>query len=282
MDPALLKAREAFKKKAFATPVIEAKRPVTSNQESGKESNKKPRKSAPAPVAEKTFDFKKYKPSSNANFACLAKIVKYMKQRYLDGDNEPLTLEDMLDETNQLDLAPRQRQWLATEALKNNPKVDITEDGQKYFYKPTFPLKDKKSLLRLLDKYDQRGQGGIPLEDIQESLPNADRCIKALGEAIIMLTRPTDKKKILYYNDRSIQFKVDDEFQKFWRTAAVDGLDDAKIEEYLEKHGITSMKDVGGKNSTPMQKRKKPTSKKPRNFKKHNEHMGDILQDYNG
>lgn len=282
MDPALLKAREAFKKKAISTPAIEVKRPASSVHDGGKESNKKSRKSAPAPVIEKSFDFKKFKPTSNANFACLAKIVKYMKQRYLDGDNEPLTLEEMLDETNQLDLAPRQRQWLATEALRNNPKVDITEDGEKYFYKPIFPLKDKKSLLRLLDKYDQRGMGGIALEDIQESLPNADRCIKALGEAIIILTRPTDKKKILYYNDRSIHFKVDEDFQKLWRSVAVDGLDDQKIEEYLEKHGITSMKDIGGKPVNPIQKRKKPTSKKPRTFKKHNEHMGDILQDYNG
>lgn len=37
------------------------------------------------------------------------------------------------------------------------------------------------------------------------------------------------------------------EFQKLWRSVAVDGLDDDKIEEYLQKQGITSMQDTGVK-----------------------------------
>lgn len=30
---------------------------------------------------------------------------------------------------------------------------------------------------------------------------------------------------------------VDEEFQKLWRSVAVDAMDDAKIDEYLEKQG---------------------------------------------
>lgn len=44
-----------------------------------------------------------------------------------------------------------------------------------------------------------------------------------------------DKKKILFYNDRTANFVVDDEFQKQWRAVAVESMDDAKIEDYLEK-----------------------------------------------
>lgn len=32
-------------------------------------------------------------------------------------------------------------------------------------------------------------------------------------------------------------FQVDEEFQKLWRTVTVDAMDDAKIDEYLEKQG---------------------------------------------
>jgi len=39
-------------------------------------------------------------------------------------------------------------------------------------------LKDKKALLRLLDKHDQQGLGGIFLEEIEEGLPNAHKAIK--------------------------------------------------------------------------------------------------------
>ncbi|RWS22097.1 general transcription factor IIE subunit 2-like protein, partial [Leptotrombidium deliense] len=187
----------------------------------------------------------------------------------------------ILDETNQLDLGARQKAWLQNEALNNNPKVVINEEG-KYAYKPTFQLKDKKSLLRMLDKHDQKGLGGIHWEDIQESLPNAEKSLNALkaNESIIVITRPVDKKKIVFYRDKSMQFKVDEEFQKLWRSVAVDGIDETKIDNYLQKQGITSMQDLSVKKMNPIQKRKKPTSRKPRLFKKHNEHMGDILQDY--
>lgn len=42
--------------------------------------------------------------SSQYRFGVLAKIVKHMKTRHLDGDDHPLTIEDILDETNQLDI----------------------------------------------------------------------------------------------------------------------------------------------------------------------------------
>lgn len=42
--------------------------------------------------------------SSQYRFGVLAKIVKHMRLRHLDGDDHPLTLDDILDETNQLDI----------------------------------------------------------------------------------------------------------------------------------------------------------------------------------
>jgi transcription initiation factor TFIIE subunit beta len=204
-----------------------------------------------------------------------------MKSRHLEGDSEALSFDDLLDETNQLDLNQKQKNWLLTEALPNNPKISITEDG-KYAFKPLYPLKDRKSLLRLLDKNDQRGYGGVALEDIQESLPDADRHVNWLANnnKIIVITRPIDKKKILFYNDSSQNFKVDEEFQKLWRSIAVEGIDEQKIEEYLQNQGITSMQDMGLKKVTHVQKRKKTANRKKNNFKKLNDHMADILEDY--
>lgn len=92
------------------------------------------------------FNYKTYSGSSQYNFGILAKIVKHMKvsdfvylfpflllfyaslflfiylfltnmfqQRHLNGDTYPLTLEEILDETNQLDIGTRQRAWLINE-----------------------------------------------------------------------------------------------------------------------------------------------------------------------
>lgn len=89
-----------------------------------------------------------------------------------------------------------------------------------------------------------------------------------------------DKKKILFYNDRTAQLPIDDEFQKLWRSVAVDAMDDQKIEEYLDKQGIRSMQDHGPKKPAAIKRKKanqrKKTFKKPRD----NEHLADVLETY--
>jgi transcription initiation factor TFIIE subunit beta len=64
-----------------------------------------------------------------------------------------------------------------TEALINNPKIEVTPEG-KFIFKASYKIKDKKSLLRLLKQHDLKGLGGILLEDVQESLPHCDKALK--------------------------------------------------------------------------------------------------------
>lgn len=197
-----MKERELFKKMAYANPVVERKRNAEQEDDQARKkvkkevtSNQSMASSTQSSITSKDlYAYKSMSGASSANFSILTRIVKYMKQRYLDGDNEPLSIDEILDETNQLDVSIRQKNWLINEALTSNPKIVQTED-QKYIYKPTYPLKDRKSLLRLLDRHDQKGLGGIFLEDIQESLPNADRIIKNLGDSVIIINRPSDKRK---------------------------------------------------------------------------------------
>lgn len=280
MDPALLRDRELFKKRALSTPAVEKRSSASS------ESKKKKSKldiggtsssKQGSDGSNGSFNLKSLSGSSNYKFGVLAKIVNYMKTRHQRGDTHPLALEEILDETQHLDIGMKQKQWLMTEALVSNPKIDIV-DG-KYAFKPKYNLKDKKALLRLLDKHDQRGLGGILLDDIEEGLPNAQKAIKALGDQIIFVTRP-DKKKILFYNDKSCQFTVDEEFQKLWRSVPVDSMDEEKIEDYLKRQGISSMQDSGPKKVIPVQKRKKANSQKKRRFKTHNDHLAGVLKDY--
>lgn len=39
----------------------------------------------------------------------------------------------------------------------------------------------------------------------------------------------------MFYNDKTANLSIDEEFQKLWRSVAVENMDDQKIEEYLEK-----------------------------------------------
>ncbi|GAB6032347.1 hypothetical protein CHUAL_010984 [Chamberlinius hualienensis] len=290
MDSALLKERELFKKRALATPVVETRKRPSSSSASGESKKKAKASSASSSSTPKSksnnatkvpdpLAYKSLTGSSQYRFGILAKIVKYMKQRHLDGDTHPLSIDEILDETNQLDIGSKQKHWLVSEALTDNPKLIINEEG-KYAYKPTYNLRDRRSLQRLLEKHDMRGLGGIYLEDIQESLHNADKALKLLGDSIVILTRPIDKRKVVFYNDKSYQLNVDEEFQKLWRSVAVDGLDESKIEEYHEKQGFSSMLDSGIKKPLPVYKKRKTVQRKTKNFKRLNDHMGDILKDY--
>ncbi|XP_019498391.1 PREDICTED: transcription initiation factor IIE subunit beta [Hipposideros armiger] len=252
MDPSLLRERELFKKRALSTPVVE-KRSVPSESSTSSSSSKKKKAKLEqggssgskqnSDHSNGSFNLKALTGSSGYKFGVLAKIVNYMK----------------------------------LQALVNNPKIEVI-DG-KYAFKPKYNLKDKKALLRLLDQHDQRGLGGILLEDIEEGLPNSQKAVKALGDQILFVNRP-DKKKILFFNDKSCQFSVDEEFQKLWRSVTVDSMDEEKIEEYLKRQGISSMQESGPKKVAPIQRRKKPASQKKRRFKTHNEHMAGVLKDY--
>lgn len=281
MDPALLRERELFKKRALTTPTIEKKRKEQEKDIARDEPFKKKPKPSSVSSGPK-LDMVNYKTMSGSTqykFGVLAKIVKHMKARHQEGDDHPLTLEEILDETNQLDVGSKVKQWLQTEALIKNPKIEVTSDGR-FMFKAMYKIKDKKSLLRLLKQQDLKGLGGILLEDIQESLPHCDKHLKSLQNEILFITRPLDKKKIVFYNDKTAQFPIDDEFQKLWRAVAVDAMDDQKIDEYLEKQGIRSMQDHGPKKPAPI-KRKKPISRR-KQFKKprDNEHLADVLETY--
>lgn len=216
----------------------------------------------------------------HANFSLLAKIIQHMKTRYNAEDTAALSLNEILDVINKTEVSEELRQWLDA-ALRNCPKIEAAEDSR-YTFKPAFQLKDKHSLIQLLYRYDREGKGGIAMDDIIESLPKAERILQHVKSSIIRITRPTDKKEIVFYNDKSMQIPVYEEFQKLWRSVPVVGIDEQKIEEYLTKQGITSMQDTSGgqKTGIPIHKRKKLTAKKGRVFKKTNDHIGDILQDY--
>merc|ERR1719495_1895775 len=228
MDAALLAEREAFKRKAMAVPTIENKK------KRPEEPVKKSSGSSKPVTATEKVNINRMKAtmgsSSQYKFGVLARIVRHMKARHMDGEDHPLTLEEILDETNQLDVSGKTRQWLQQEALNHNPKIEVTDD-QRYMFKAPFKLRDKKSLLKLLKRRDLNGEGGVFFDDVNESLPKAEKIVQSLtGDGkIIQIPRPCDKKKVLFYYDHTTDLDLDDEFVKLWRSVSVDGVDEAKI-----------------------------------------------------
>lgn len=58
--------------------------------------------------------------SSQYKFGVLAKIVKYMRSRHQEGDDHPLSLDEILDETNQLDVGSKVKQVSVKNTVKDS------------------------------------------------------------------------------------------------------------------------------------------------------------------
>jgi transcription initiation factor TFIIE subunit beta len=145
MDSSLLREHEAFKKRAAANVSlglsdIKSKRPESQADTKPPKAKKPKLESAP-----KEMNYKAMSGSSDNKFAILAKIVKHLKIRHQKGDSDPLTFEEILDETSQEGISAKNKHWLNTEALKNNPKIE-TMHGETYRFKPEFNMREKNGL----------------------------------------------------------------------------------------------------------------------------------------
>ena len=204
----MLAEREAFKRRAMAVPTIENKKRKV------EEPPKKSSASSKPPTEKSNINRMKNamgsSSSSQYKFGVLARIVRHMKARHMDGEDHPLLLEEILDETNQLDVSSKTRMWLQNEALKQNPKIDVTDAGDRYMFKAPFKLRDKKSLLKMLKRKDLNGEGGVYYDDVNESLAKCEKIVQTLTTdgKIIQIPRPCDKKKILFYYDHSTDFEI--------------------------------------------------------------------------
>ena len=284
MDPSLLKDLKDFKARSIKQPTVESKKskPAHSTSYQPKSKSKEPKRSylpkellQPKKPASPSIDYKTHTFRSKHKFAVLAAIVDFMKNRHLQRKFEALSVDEILDQINYTDISPSDKAWLANEALKGNSKL-VHKDG-KFSFKPKYYVKDKKQLLKLLERHEEAGSGGILLDDIRESLPDADEVVKAAGRRITFITRPTDKKVVLFFKNDQHQLKVDEEFQKHWRGVSVDGIGENDIEKYLVNAGIATMQDSGVRKPQQAKQKRKPI----RRFKKLNTHLDEsTLKDY--
>lgn len=284
MDPSLTQQYKAFKGRSIAMPAVEQRlerqRPFEKKQPA-KKSTSKPSMSSFLPTRISTMDsYLSPQPQNKHKFYLLTQIVNHMKSRHQKDFSHALTLDEILEETRLNETAnSTQKNWLRNEALRSNPKIKVHEDSSgllKFTFKPKYNIKNKKMLIHLLDQHDQRGLGGILVEDILEGLPKAKKRLKSLKDRIIFV-QGADKKEVAFINDQSCDFKVDEENQKLWREVAVDMLEENKIEEYLNDHGLATINSQVAVKAAP-QKRRKPNRK--RKFKQHNDHVTDLLVDY--
>ncbi|KAK6015552.1 TFIIE beta subunit core domain protein [Ostertagia ostertagi] len=264
MDPELLRQRAAFQKHAARSRSVHPRalsRYVPSPSASHTTYNAEAAKKKKKPVVQQNskpgsgfsapeFDFKTTVSHSNAaNFGTMAKIVDYMKKRHLSQQQWPLSLQEILDELQVYDLPKRSEAWLREVAVAKKHHQDV--------------------------------RGGILLSELNDCIPNGEKVLEALSDQIIVVPTQVNKRKdkVFFYNDQELDIFIEDEFKQIYRKVSVDHLDEKKIEEYLQKHGIDAMKDLAPKKLGfgPL---KRKTPKRRQNIKVQNQHLEGVLEDY--
>ncbi|BHF62652.1 Transcription initiation factor IIE subunit beta [Sparganum proliferum] len=269
MDPALVKEREAFLRRARTMQYVEtarvAQQSASSSLKSSSPSPSPAKRPAPNP-AQRDYLTMDARPQNQGRFALLSKVVKYMKQRHLERDVHPLSVEEILEETMLQDSPLSDVKWLETEALPNNPKIHSTADG-KFVFKPKYDVRNRQELYQLLKRHEFRGLGGIYLDDLAEAVADVDKVVQSLGDHVIHV---------------SFDLGIKEEFKQLWRSVSVEGMHEVKIEEYLRRNGIASMS-ADRKIFTLATKQKQVGRKRASNRPvklKDNEHLQDILKDF--
>lgn len=81
--------------------------------------------------------------------------------------------------------------WKLKKILINNPKlVSTIENGtRKYTFKPYLFIRNRKELIKLIKDHQDRGVGGVLLEDVQESMTTEefDKVTKVFCLLLILL-----------------------------------------------------------------------------------------------
>jgi hypothetical protein len=77
--------------------------------------------------------------SSSYRFGVLARIVRHMRARHQEGDDHPLTIEEVLDETNQLDVGNKVKQVIHCFILRMSSMDYIIIDKHLQARLPSLP-----------------------------------------------------------------------------------------------------------------------------------------------
>lgn len=222
--------------------------------------------------------------SSKLTSTSLVKIQNGLMERFLNGDTDPITLDQIIQEF-QLNIAPFEKPSL-TKELSAYPRIhaSLPDNIYRFAYKPPLELKGGKSaLLRLLKTRHEQCQDAVSVEDIQASMLRkykADKIIEDLiKEGQIVKIKNRMKSEMLYYNDQTYKLDIHPTFHELWRKFSFQDVDTTRMHDSLHAQGHSTLS-TETPQPTHLAKKRLKRLKQNANTVKINNHVLDQLQQY--
>ena len=200
---------------------------------------------------------------------------------YLKTKGIPQTLNDLL---SYLSVQHKEDQYKNSIAaiLQRHDKVDFERKGagaeSTYSFRPVHNIRSADRLLGHLQS--QRTFQGLSARELRDGWPQAEDAIDELeqqGKLLVTRNRKDNHAKMVWPNDPSLKFGVDDEFQNIWHKIKLPPPD--ALADELKREGLTPANKKGSKKAmmkTPEKKTKKPR----KGGRTTNTHMAGVLRDY--
>lgn len=200
---------------------------------------------------------------------------------YLKHKGTPQTLTDIL---SYLSIQHRETEYKDAIAfiLKGHTKVVYSSknDGGEgtFSFRPAHDIRSADRLLGYLQS--QSTAQGLSVRELKDGWPDAEAAIDDLedqGKLLVTRNKKDSHAKMVWPNDPSLSFSIDEEFQTIWHKIKLP--EPAALADELEREGLTPANKSRSTKAKPTKQEKK--TKKPRKGgKTTNVHMVGVLRDY--
>jgi len=196
---------------------------------------------------------------------------------YLKSKGTPQTLSDLL---SYLSVQYREDDYKRTigTILKNHEKVEYDANADTFSFRPIHNIRSGEQLLGHLQS--QPTAQGLNVRELRDGWPGAEDAINRLesqGKLLVTRNKKDDHAKMVWPNDPSLKFPIDEEFKGMWHKIRLP--EPGALAEELEKEGLTPTNKSHVIRAKPKIQEKK--TKKPRKSgKTTNTHMMGVLRDY--
>ena len=199
----------------------------------------------------------------------------------LKDKGRPQTLTDIIAYLN-IHNEPEQHKKNIGRILRSHEKVqyESKDDGGEgtYSYRPIHNIRTADDLLAFLQS--QPTALGLQVKEMKDGWPGAERAIDDLemqGKLLVTRNKKDNHAKMVWLDDPSLDFPVDEEFQTLWHRIKLP--EPGALADELEKAGLQPANKSRGVKIKVVEQQKK--TKKPRKGgKTTNTHMMNVLRDY--